>query len=575
MSCRATHRRQLLDFGRTLRSALWPRIVVAVLALRSLALASTAVPAAYSQRIWQMQDGLPEQVVQAFAQTADHYLWIGTTGGLVRFDGGRFVVFDRDNTPAFLENNVFCLTVSRNNTLWIGTEGGGLIRYRDGVFRVYGTNDGLNNGFVRAIYEDRTGRIWVGTDSGLYVFRGDRLYRVDGNADGRMPPVAVHALLEDRQGRLWVGGSHLLRQQGPSFVEYRLAGRAGPNRVKTILETEDGTVWVGTVSGLHKLRAASSEFHVVREISGTVRFLRETSDHTLWIGMIGRGLHTLRDGRFATMRAPSGLPSNTVLNLFEDTEHNIWIGTQAGMVRLSRSPVHTLNLPDAADSDAETVYQDPDGDVWIAAENLFRIHQGRTMLYHVPGLAGARVRNVFRDLDGNLWFGTEGRGVYREMGTRLLHYSTENGLVNNFVRAILQAKDKSVWIATDEGVSRWRPQGFTNYQMADGLCYFSIRSILEDHEGGIWIGTDRGISHIDRERFESDGVTEALKNEKIWAIHENPEGAMWFGTQSEVLFYLHCVAWIEQRTPAHLWQSNAVLSPRRNWPQSLHSQSQP
>jgi ligand-binding sensor domain-containing protein/signal transduction histidine kinase len=483
-----------------------------------------------------MQDGLPEQVIQAFAQTADHYLWIGTTGGLTRFDGERFVVFDRDNTPVFGENNVFCLTVSRDNTLWIGTEGGGLIRYRDGAFRAYGTSEGLNNGFVRTIYEDRTGEIWVGTDSGLFTFSGDRLHRVDGDADGLMSPVAVHALFEDRQGRLWVGGSRLWRHQGQSFVEYRLAGRASPNRVKTILETEDGTLWVGTVSGLQKLTAGSSEFHIVPEITGTVRFLRETSDHTLWIGMIGRGLHTFRDGRFATMTAPGGLPSNTLLNLFEDAEHNLWIGTQAGMVRLSRSPVRTLNLPDAADSDAETVYQDRDGDVWIAAENLFRVHQGRTMLYRVPGLADVRVRNVFRDREGALWFGTEGRGVYRQMGTRLIHYSTENGLVNNFVRAILQAKDKSIWIATDEGVSRWRPEGFTNYQMADGLCYFSIRSILEDREGDIWIGTDRGISHIHRDQFEKDTVTEALKSEKIWAIHEDPEGGMWFGTRSGGLY---------------------------------------
>ena len=232
------------------RDCAFAAILFSALLLLS-SIASAGPSAAYSQRVWKLQDGLPEQIVQAFAQTADRYLWIGTTGGLVRFDGERFLTFDRENTPAFVDNNVFCLTVSHDNTLWIGLEGGGLIRYREGVFRPFGAGDGLNNSFVRAVYEDRTGNLWVGTDNGLFLLQGDRLKRVD-NADGSSS-IAVHALYEDRRGGLWVGGSRLLRREGNSFTEYRLDGEASRNRVKSILETADGTVWVGTISGLQKL----------------------------------------------------------------------------------------------------------------------------------------------------------------------------------------------------------------------------------------------------------------------------------------------------------------------------------
>ncbi|HVM93065.1 MAG TPA: two-component regulator propeller domain-containing protein [Terriglobales bacterium] len=508
--------------------------LLVTLVLPALLSASKSASAIYTQRVWKMQDGLPEQVVQAFAQTQDRYLWIGTTGGLVHFDGERFQVFDRDNTPAFVENNVFCLSVSRDNTLWIGLEGGGLIRYRDGVFHAFTTNDGLTNSFVRAILEDRAGNIWVATDSGLFRLNGDHLDRVDDKND--MPPLAVHALYEDRRGGIWVGGSRLFRLDGGKFVEYQLAGLASQNRVKTILETSDGVIWVGTVSGLQSLTPTGQRFQRVSDINGTVRFLRETSDGTLWIGMIGRGLHTYRDHQFSEMTAPAALPSNTLLNLFEDVEHNLWIGTQAGMVRLSKTAVQTVNLPDAADSDAETVYQDRNGDVWIAAVNLFRYHNGQATRYRFPGAEGVRVRNVFRDRDGALWIGTEGRGAYREAAGQLVQYSTENGLVNNFVRAFLQARDGSIWIATDEGVSRWRPQGITNYQMRDGLCYFSTRSLLEDRKGDIWIGTDRGVSHIHGDAFVSDAVTAALQNEKVWSLHEDPSGGLWFGTRTGGLY---------------------------------------
>jgi ligand-binding sensor domain-containing protein/signal transduction histidine kinase len=497
-------------------------------------LAADPAPFSYTPRLWQMQDGLPEQVVQAFAQTADRYLWIGTTGGLVRFDGERFLTFDRENTPAFSDNKIFFLTVTRNNTLWIGMEGGGLIRYRDGVFHSFSSNAGLTNSFVRVVYEDSEGKMWVGTDSGLFLLSGERLDRVDNTAT--IPAVAVHAIHEDRRRRLWVGGSKLLRLAGNAAVEYSLGAEASQNRVKSITDTVDGTVWVGTISGLQRMAPQDASFKPVHEVKGTVRVMREMSDGTLWIGTIGRGVVTYRDNHFSGISVPDPLPSNTVLNLFEDIERNIWIGTQGGMLRLIKTPVRTVKLPDAADSDAETVYQDRTGDLWVAAVNLFRVHDGKAARYNFPGTTGVRVRNVFRDRDGALWIGTEGRGAYRQIGERFVHYSTTEGLVNNFVRAFLQGRDGSVWIATDEGVSRWRPQGITNYQMRDGLAYFSTRSLLEDRRGDIWIGTDRGVSRLHGDAFETDGATEALKNEKVWAIHEDSDGGLWFGTRTGGLY---------------------------------------
>jgi ligand-binding sensor domain-containing protein len=210
---------------------------------------------AYTERKWQMQDGLPEQIVQAFAQTADHYLWIGTTGGLLRFDGASFILYDRENTPAFRDNNIFCLTVSGDNSLWIGSEGGGLIRYRDGAFRAFSTDDGLTNAFVRNIEQDSKGQIWIGTDDGLFRLSGERFERIDGTEN--VPPIAVHAIYEDRGEQLWVGGSKLLRLKGGLATEYRLEGEASQNRVKSILETEDGTLWVGTKLRAMRTRTAS------------------------------------------------------------------------------------------------------------------------------------------------------------------------------------------------------------------------------------------------------------------------------------------------------------------------------
>lgn len=510
--------------------------LVSILAtvLCSPALAGDSPLAAFSERKWQMQDGLPEQVVQAFAQTADRYLWIGTTGGLLRFDGERFVLFDRDNTPAFHENNVFCLLVTGDKTLWVGMEGGGLLRYRDGVFNAFSRAQGLTNNFVRALVEDGYGKVWVGTDDGLFVLERDRLDRVD-NSD-LLPVLAVHAIAQDRDGGLWIGGSRLFRLKDGRATEYKLGAQGSPNRIKSILQTRDGTMWVGTVSGLQKMAPGGSAFTSVPLVSGTVRFLRETSDGTLWIGTIGHGLDMYQGGRTSKITAPDALPSNTLLNLYEDQENNIWIGTQGGMLRLSRTPVRTITLPDSDDSDAETVYQDRNGDVWVAAVNLFRVRAGKANRYEFPKISGVRIRNIFRDRDGALWIGTEGKGAYRQAGSKLIQYSTKEGLVNNFIRAFLQGRDGSVWIATDEGVSQWTPAAITNYTTQNGLCYFSTRSLLEDRNGDIWIGTDHGLSRLHRGRFVNDAVTEALRDEKVWALHEDSDGGLWLGTRTGGLY---------------------------------------
>ena len=515
----------------------WYCALCLLAAIRLDAVTQRNLPDGYTRRVWQTQDGLPENTVQSFAQTPDHYLWIGTSGGLVRFDGVKFLAFDRENTPEMHEKSIFCMTVSRDGSLWAGTDGGGLLRYKNGVFRAYSAADGLTNGFIRAVYEDHEGTLWVGTDDGLFQFSGERFRRRDGN--GKIPTLAVHDIREDHAGRLWVGGSRLVMIDGSDCKEFLLEGYPSATRVKSILETEDGTLWVGTVSGLQRLHGSveSGRFEKVSDVSTTVRALREDRAGTLWIGSIGGGLVRFHDGHFTRVQTPDNPPGSTVLALFEDSEQNVWVGMQTGLLRFSRAAMSTFPLPDAPNADFGTVYADRDGSLWVAGTHLYRINTQRdhSELISAPE-RGVRVRNVFRDRSGALWIGTDGHGVYRSKGSSRVHYTTHDGLTNDFVRAFLESRDGSIWIATDEGINRWRNGVLTSYRMSDGLCYFSIRALLEDSHGGIWIGTDRGVSHWQDGRFVRDPVVSRLATEKVWAIHEDGDGGLWFGTRGGGLF---------------------------------------
>ena len=488
----------------------------------------------FTVRSWQSQDGLPEETVQAFAQTPDGYLWVGTSGGLLRFDGARFQLFAHENTPAFGENSVFCLLAAHDGRLWIGTDGSGLIEWHNGLFHAYSAEKGQTSNFVRALAEDHNGLLWVATDDGLYWVRNGRLERADKPLN--LPVFNVHAVMEDRTGRIWVGGARLYSLKDGQAREYSLPDNDSRNKVKSFLQTSDGTIWVGTVGGLYRLLPELDRFKPVPGVFGTIRSLRETPSGELWAGSIGEGIFRIRGDRVTRLQAPSPLVSNTVLSIFVDSERNLWIGAQAGMMRLSRTPVRVVDLPSATDSDFGTVALDSDGSLWAASNQLVHVQGNHAVPIRFPGLDQVRVRNVFRSRDGSLWIGTDGSGVYHLSPQGGKHFTTHEGLINNFIRVFLESKDGTLWIGTDNGVSHLDRGGFHNFTAQNGLAYNSIRSLLEDRDGTVWIGTEHGLSRYKSGQFISDSITSALSEEKVWALHQDADGGLWVGTRGHGLY---------------------------------------
>lgn len=499
--------------------------------------ASSMASVQYTRRLWRVQDGLPEDTVQALAQTADGFLWVGTTGGLARFDGSRFTIFGESTTPGFQADSIFCIVPAADGSLWLGSEGSGLLHEKHGRVQTYGAAQGLTDGFVRSVFRDDAGTLWIGTDNGLFQMDTRHggppiIRRVD--AQGPVRPIAVHAIMEDREHRIWVGGSRLVTINNGRVHQEQLPGLYSQNRVKSILETADGTIWVGTVGGLD--RRVGDRFVQVPGITGTVRVLRQTEDGTLWIGTIGHGLWTYRAGRLTRITIPGLLPSKTILSLYEDQSRQVWVGTQDGLVRLSRTPVRVLPLPGNSDADFGTISPDGPGKVWVVSSGLFLITDGAARRYALPMLGSTPVRNVMRDRAGGLWVGTDGSGAFHLTAHGITHYAAPEQLTNNFVRAFLEGAQGDMWIGTDQGLNHVTASGVRKYSVKDGLAYFSTRCLLQDKRGDLWIGTDQGISHRRGGRFVQDAVTEALRNQRVWSMAEDAEGFLWIGTRDSGLF---------------------------------------
>jgi ligand-binding sensor domain-containing protein/two-component sensor histidine kinase len=518
--------------------------IIVLLGCVDSAASETAPPdaLAYSRRVWRSADGLPEDFAQSLAQTQDGYLWIGTSGGLARFDGVSFAVFNRENMSAFLDDSVYSLLVTKDGTLWAGTEGGGLVRYKDGRFRAFGAAEGLTNGFVRVIYEDRNSQLWVGTDAGLFRMRNESLIRVDGR-DG-VSEMNVHAICEDRAGRMLVGGMGLLVLRGQEVNYYTSNESLADNSVRTIRQTADEAIWIGSISGLRKLDRGidGDPFKAPKILSGVnISALLESRGGAVWIGAYGQGLMRYRAGRIVRFSAPSTLPHNNVLALFEDGEDNVWVGAQGGLLRLSPSAAGVITTADGAPQSINTIYQDPRGELFVTALNgkLFRVARNTLTPVRLPApLDRMSVRNLFRDSRGTLWVGTDGQGVSRIDAGGVVQYTMKQGLVNDFIRAFCEDREGALWIGTDGGLSRFQHGAFQNFKVKDGLAYDSIRALLLDRGGDLLVATDGGLSLLRAGRFVADPPLERLRGQKVWSLREDVEGKLWIGTHGAGLFLL-------------------------------------
>ncbi|HNJ43938.1 MAG TPA: two-component regulator propeller domain-containing protein, partial [Acidobacteriota bacterium] len=267
-------------------NGLWVILLVLGWGHTGLALDPAKTLSQYGYDEW--QDGLPQNTVHTVVQTQDGYLWLGTYEGLVRFDGAQFKVFDRSTVPQIKNNSIWVVRESPDQTLWIGTLGGGLLSYRNHQFVGYDTAEGLVSSFVYALCPSRDGGLWIGTNQGLCKLDQGQFksYPEHKELAGKL----IRALYEDKNGRLWVGTD----TQGLICLE---AGR---------------TTVYSTASGF----PSNSIYAVLEDAQGG-----------LWIGTYGGGLCYLRDNRWTAYTTRDGLPDNLIRSLYLDRQGVLWIGT--------------------------------------------------------------------------------------------------------------------------------------------------------------------------------------------------------------------------------------------------------
>ncbi|MGH9606515.1 MAG: ligand-binding sensor domain-containing protein, partial [Terracidiphilus sp.] len=566
---------------RTIRSLF--SIAALLLGTTGLWAVEPATPLAeLSRQSWVLENGLPQNTVQALAQTSDGFIWLGTEVGLVRFDGTSFQVFDRSSAPAMPGNDIRCLLGAEDGSLWIGTNRG-LARWKNGAVTVFTTKDGLPGDGILAVGEDGNGRLLVWTEAGLAEQTGERFAQVK-NADAfprttlSSPdenPGAVEfeqkmpdgmAVRGDRSSLKLVAASKAPGKppgKAPGGGTRLTVGRELPgSRIQAVLADRQGTLWIGTNSGLVRwVRGKVESFPVTDPLAtASILALFEDREGDVWVGTETDGLGILRDRRFVTFGAREGLASDATTTVVEGGAGTLWVGTSGSgleAIRLGedgtgdevfpkKEGIRTYTVEDGLASNVIlSLAAAPNGDVWVGTpDGLNRIRRGRIETFSsADGLPDDFIRSLLVDADGSLWIGTRrglahwasGSGGPNGTGAspKFVTYTEENGLGSDLVGAMARDADGNLWIATLAGLSRLRNGKISNFTIANGLSSNVVTALLARPDGTLLIGTEgHGLNLWDGRRFlrMTNNSLNSLDRATIHAILDDGEGHLWFAT---------------------------------------------
>ncbi len=489
------------------------------------------------------RDELPQGAVLSLIQTHDGYMWIGTFEGLVRFDGVRFDIYDKRNTPAIRSNNIKALWEDRSGALWIGTLGGGVVRYVNGEFTAFTTKDGLANDFGQSIAETPDGAIWVATNAGLSRYlegKWTNLSVKDGLCHN-----SGYRLSVAPDGALWYGssGGGVSRYKDGKFTNYTAKNGLPSDTVFSLYAARNGDVWVGS-NGYGLARLRNGAFTTFKKENGlpdnVIHEVIEDHDGVIWLGLETGGMCRFVEGDISVRTPAEGLAHRFVRAMYFDREGSLWVGTNGGLNRLRDAKFSNLStIHGLKDNNIRVLLEDRKGRFWIGLDDhgLDCMENGKIVAHFSKenGFKGDSVRALAEDPDGSIWVGINNGGIAKITDGRVVQTITsEEGLKNQNIYALLIARDGRLWIGTVGGgvlvFDKGKPVAEYAGQQS-GQTGSNVRILIEDKAGVIWAGTNgRGLLRIENGAMTAYSMKEGLSSNQVFGLYEDADGVMWIGT---------------------------------------------
>jgi signal transduction histidine kinase/ligand-binding sensor domain-containing protein len=527
---------------------------------------------------WTARDGLPSNYVLSIEQDADGYLWVGTFDGLVRFDGQRFTKWPATGEVPSPNPLVFATAHGRDGSLWVVFGGPShVVRQTEGRITKYTAREGLPEGEMRSLLVRRDGTVWVGGAGGLASFRNGRWESLHNPFDGRN--LNVSAIAEDDRHRLWVGtagGVYRYADADRAFTRVDTGALKGAAEIsargQTIVMAGQGKVATLKTDGTG-LRVASIADKVLQGSNPAFSDRRGQ----IWLGTNGAGLLRLQpDAREPfTLTARNGLGGDQIRAILEDRDGNIWVGTEAGLTRVSESRIRSaITRPDVTTENVTSLVADSLGHIWVNKSDglarftkdrdfsrpsspwtqfgsisaLFSNARGSTFIASTDGRVAEYANGAFHPVapftrggdavvgisaahDNRLWLHDRRRFI--RLGpspSDHLAIDTPDQFEGRTFRFMYVDRRNRLWAGADGGlVAMLDGDRFRVYGQESGIPPGQLSGILEDREGRVWIGGDGGLSTFRDGRFLTLTTRNGLPSNRIFFTIPDATGDLWIG----------------------------------------------
>lgn len=508
----------------------------------------------YVVTVYNEQNGLPTGEANVVLQTSDGYVWIGSYGGLIRYDGTDFKNYSEEK-DGIASSSVRALFEDSGGRLWIGTNDAGVYTYEHGVFTKINNQDDHSFLCIRDFAEDDDGCIYAASSSGLAKIEGDILTPI---SDEGVDNNTVYSIGADCYGRVWCSmnqgicaviengrmvkqfssdlffdeaevycasagpqGEIYLGSSGNEFVRldfkdkdldensiimkhYRTGGVTTHNQIRAC---GDGTVLISALRGfgLWKADGTFTEFDESKKAS-SVNGAALDYEGNIWLASSALGIVKYTRGCFTTPNEAAGLSDHAV-NTVVSTGREFYVGMDDGLLAFNSS--------------------------WKPVKNPL------TEL-----LSEDRIRHIMVAEDKTLWVATYyGHGVvhYDPVTQELVCYGEAEGLVSEGARVLLQLADGSVAVGAQGGISLICDGSVVkNYEKSDdGLSNATILCLAQDGAGVLYAGTDGGgIFAISGDDMTSYGFQEGLGEGVVLRMLQDKAGSGWFVSAGSSLYYL-------------------------------------
>ena len=467
--------------------------------------------------------------------------------------------------------------------LWIGTMGGGLMRFNGTSIESYNKNQGFNINDVIEVVGDEKGNIWMSTMEGLFRLDGHHIFRYDAQS-GNLKSNALHSLKRDANGNIWFtyryGGvsmfdgtyfyhygpeqglpeaqRHILRTSANGDVWIALYDKGlalfregafhlihtphvGPqNPISTLTVQDDNTLWLG-VDHLGAMRFDGRQFYFYDSRNGfpfgRINRILVDSRQRIWFGTWGGGLVLAEDDTYTIFRTEQGLSNDFISYVFEDNRGVIWIGFHnGGMTRYLGEVFQHYSISQGVDHNIISLATTPNGKLWMSTfEDGFVSFDGKEFAQYSnrPHDPVRYMEGLFADAKGHLWMSLDDGGVTRFDGQKFYNYPMDHKEGRWFLHDGVTDRNGNTWMAFGEqGLVQFDGEFFSFWGEEQGLPSMFSSDIIMDRHGAIWVGTwGSGVYKMDSLGIRHYTSADGLAGNYIYSSFEDSLGNLWFGTE--------------------------------------------